>query len=127
MIRMAQCSTALERLFEYMPDGSLPAEAARVAILDSELSNRKWPQTGNIVFEGVEMRYDDIFVILPPMSETFVDLFGIAHPVKIIIPCRYRDDLPIILRGLSFAIEGGEKVLNILEIATADSLIPFCL
>jgi hypothetical protein len=47
---------ALERLFEFLPTGDLPKEAPRIEPGDDALLKLKWPKSGDLTFNAVNMR-----------------------------------------------------------------------
>eukprot|EP00615_Pteridomonas_danica_P010179 CAMPEP_0114329460 /NCGR_PEP_ID=MMETSP0101-20121206/1097_1 /TAXON_ID=38822 ORGANISM="Pteridomonas danica, Strain PT" /NCGR_SAMPLE_ID=MMETSP0101 /ASSEMBLY_ACC=CAM_ASM_000211 /LENGTH=661 /DNA_ID=CAMNT_0001459141 /DNA_START=21 /DNA_END=2006 /DNA_ORIENTATION=+ len=62
---------ALERLFEFLPDGDLPKEPARIEPNDEALLKRGWPTAGSLHFENVNMRYrPDLPLSLKSFSAT---------------------------------------------------------
>ena len=50
---------ALERVFEFLPSGNVPSEAARTQAGDAALLARGWPEAGGVAFGDVDMRYRD--------------------------------------------------------------------
>jgi ABC-type multidrug transport system fused ATPase/permease subunit len=48
---------ALERVFEFLPNGDIPSEAPRTRSGDAALVARGWPEAGGVAFDKVAMRY----------------------------------------------------------------------